>query len=77
VYIGPIQRINQHTSTRNLVVDRTPNLPHEIHIKGFVVKDTFIAFDTTLKPNSLIASRLDNLTKCGNIHPQVIVLLGF
>jgi hypothetical protein len=29
----------------NLVA--TANLPHEIHIKGFVVKDTYVAFDTT------------------------------
>jgi len=28
---------------------------HEIHIKGFVVKDAFATLDATLKPNSLIS----------------------
>jgi hypothetical protein len=55
VYIGPIQNINQRRFIRNLVTDIPPTLMHEICIKGFVVKDLFATFDTTLKPNSFIS----------------------
>jgi hypothetical protein len=69
VYIGPIQNINQHKFIRNLVADITPAFVHEIRIKGFVVKDAFATFDTTLKPIVLSQLGLDDLTKCGNVHP--------
>jgi hypothetical protein len=55
VYIGPIQSINQCRFIGNLVVDIPPTLMHEIHIKGYVVKDAFATLDTTLKPNNLIS----------------------
>jgi hypothetical protein len=60
-----------------LIVDTTTDLPHEINIKGFVVEDAFSTFDITMKSNNLTATTLDDLNKCRNADPKVIVFFNF
>jgi len=62
---------------RNLVVDKTTDIPHEIHIKEYEVQNASPALNTTMRPNSLIVTRHDDLSKCGNADPQVVVPLDF
>ncbi|CAM6057997.1 unnamed protein product [Sphagnum tenellum] len=62
---------------RNLVVDKTTDIPHEIHIKEYEVQNASPALITTMRPNSLITTRHDDLSKCGNADPQVVVPLDF
>ncbi|CAM6030663.1 unnamed protein product [Sphagnum balticum] len=62
---------------RNLVVDKTTDIPHEIHIKEYEVQNASPALNTTMGPNSLIATRHDDLSKCGNADPQVVVPIDF
>jgi len=56
-----------------LVIDTTIDLPHEINIKTFIVKDAFSNFDITMKSNNFIAITLDDLNKCGNVDPEIVI----
>jgi hypothetical protein len=62
---------------RNLVVDKRTDIPDEIHIKEYEVQNASPALNTTMRPNSLIATRHDDLSKCGNADPQVVVPSDF
>jgi hypothetical protein len=60
-----------------LVIDTTIDLPHEINIKTFIVEDAFSNFDITMKSNNFIAITLDDLNKCGNVDPEIVVFFNF
>jgi hypothetical protein len=77
LYTSLIQSINQYNTTKDLVVDTTINLPHEINIKRFFVENAFSTFDITMKSNNLITTTFDDLNKCGNVDSEVVVFILF